>query len=88
MSRDSLLLQSVPRLAIRSELSNANSEIIIKALHSAHPESWLYARAAFLFFCALLISWVPSSANRLYALVHPDVYIFGLNYTESLVLPL
>lgn len=58
------------------------------ALQSAHPESWLYARAAFLFFCALLISWVPSSANRLYALVHPDAYIFGLNYTESLVLPL
>ena len=30
MSSDCLLLQSVPRLAIRSELSNADSEIIIK----------------------------------------------------------
>lgn len=52
------------------------------------PEAWLYARVAFLFFCALLISWLPSSVNRLDALAHPDRYSFGLNYTESLVLPL
>lgn len=58
------------------------------ALSETNPEAWLYARVAFLFFCALLISWVPSSINRLYALAHPDRYNFGLNYTESLVLPL
>lgn len=58
------------------------------ALSEANSEAWLYARVAFLFFCALLISWVPSSINRLYSLANPDKYNFGLNYTESLVLPL
>ncbi|KAL9133926.1 MAG: hypothetical protein Q9175_004887, partial [Cornicularia normoerica] len=58
------------------------------ALSEANSEAWLYARVAFLFFCALLVSWVPSSINRLYALTNPDKYNFGLNYTESLVLPL
>ncbi|KAL9072509.1 MAG: hypothetical protein Q9161_003521 [Pseudevernia consocians] len=58
------------------------------ALSETNSEAWLYARVAFLFFCALLISWVPSSVNRLYALANPDKYNFGLNYTESLVLPL
>ena len=28
------------------------------ALQETNPEAWLYARVAFLFFCALLISWV------------------------------
>ncbi|CAD6563967.1 MAG: hypothetical protein ASARMPRED_002596 [Alectoria sarmentosa] len=58
------------------------------ALSETNPEAWLYARVAFLFFSALLLSWLPSSVNRLYALAHPDRYNFGLNYTESLVLPL
>lgn len=58
------------------------------ALSETNSEAWLYARVAFLFFCALLISWVPSSINRLYALANPDRYVFGLNYTESLVMPL
>lgn len=58
------------------------------ALRETNPEAWLYARVAFLFFGALLLSWVPSSANRLYALAHPARYSFGLNYAEALVLPL
>lgn len=58
------------------------------ALSETNPEAWLYARVAFLFFLALLISWVPSSVNRLYALANPADYNFGLNYTEALVLPL
>lgn len=58
------------------------------ALNEANADAWLYARVAFLFFCALLISWVPSSINRVYSLAHPDRLNFGLNYIETLVLPL
>lgn len=58
------------------------------ALSETNPDAWLYARVAFLFFCALLISWVPSSINRIYSLANPDKLNFGLNYTETLVLPL
>ena len=58
------------------------------ALSETNPDAWLYARVAFLFFCSLLICWVPASINRLYSLARPDSFIFGLNYTETLILPL
>ncbi|MCJ1451450.1 hypothetical protein MMC28_001787 [Mycoblastus sanguinarius] len=58
------------------------------ALNETNSDAWLYARVAFLFYCALLLSWVPSSINRLYSVAHPDRLNFGLNYTEALVLPL
>lgn len=58
------------------------------ALSETNPEAWLYARVAFLFFCSLLICWVPSSINRLYSIAHPDHLVFWLNYIETLVLPL
>jgi hypothetical protein len=47
-----------------------------------------YFKCALLFFIALLVTWVPSTANRVVTLVHPDDAIFGLNYTSGLVLPL
>lgn len=53
-----------------------------------NADAWLYARVAFLFFLALLITWVPTSVNRVYALVHPDRVNFPLNYISSLVFPL
>jgi len=58
------------------------------ALSETNPDAWLYARVAFLFFLALLVSWVPSSINRLYSLAEPNKLNFGLNFTETLVLPL
>ncbi|KAI9754013.1 MAG: hypothetical protein M4579_004889 [Chaenotheca gracillima] len=58
------------------------------AEHESNADSWLYARVAFLFFFALLITWVPSSINRVYALVYPTRINFGLNYASSLVFPL
>ena len=58
------------------------------ALSETNADAWLYARVAFLFFCSLLICWVPSSINRLYSIAHPDHLVFWLNYIETLVLPL
>jgi hypothetical protein len=58
------------------------------ARHSANPEAFLYARVAFLFFLALLITWVPSSVNRVYALANPNVMNFAINYAASFVFPL
>ena len=55
------------------------------ALSEDNAESFLYARVAFLFFVALLITWVPSSINRAYALAHSDHINFGLNYASALV---
>ncbi|KAI9780522.1 MAG: hypothetical protein M1839_006640 [Geoglossum umbratile] len=54
----------------------------------ANTAAWGYTRIAFLFFIALLITWVPSSVNRVYSLVHPEKSNFPLNFVASLVLPL
>ncbi|KAG8527548.1 uncharacterized protein KY384_007700 [Bacidia gigantensis] len=72
----------------RPKLHGARSYTREAALRELNPDAWLYARAAFLFFCAMLIPWIPASINRLYSLVHPNRIIFGLNYAQSLVLPL
>ncbi|KAF4628326.1 hypothetical protein G7Y89_g9824 [Cudoniella acicularis] len=48
-----------------------------------NAEAWLYARVAVLFFMALLITWVPTSVNRVYALIHPEELNFPLNYVSS-----
>lgn len=47
-----------------------------------------YCKCAVLFFIALLVTWVPSTINRVYTLVHPDSVIFGLDFASGLVLPL
>ncbi|OJJ95539.1 hypothetical protein ASPACDRAFT_1891777 [Aspergillus aculeatus ATCC 16872] len=50
--------------------------------------AWAYSKYAILFFIALLITWVPSTANRVYSLVLPHKVDFELNYISGLVLPL
>ncbi|OJJ08068.1 hypothetical protein ASPVEDRAFT_142955 [Aspergillus versicolor CBS 583.65] len=50
--------------------------------------AWAYTKYAMLFFVALLVTWVPSTVNRVYAFVYPEVSNFGLNYASSFVLPL
>jgi hypothetical protein len=47
-----------------------------------------YCKCALLFFAAMIVTWVPSTLNRLVTLVHPNDPIFGLGYASSLVLPL
>ncbi|MCJ1408380.1 hypothetical protein MMC19_002455 [Ptychographa xylographoides] len=54
----------------------------------ANTAAWGYLKCAMLFFISLLITWVPSSANRVYSLVHPTEVSFTANYAGGLVLPL
>ena len=58
------------------------------AERETNAEAWLYARVAFLFFVALLITWVPTSVNRMYALANPTVFNYPLNYLASFLFPL
>ncbi|KAF3178817.1 hypothetical protein TWF225_004770 [Orbilia oligospora] len=53
----------------------------------ANAAAWAYTRCAFLFFIGLIITWVPSSTNRVYALIHPEKQEFALYLTAALVLP-
>jgi hypothetical protein len=59
-----------------------------KAAMEANQAAFSYCKCAILFFVSLLITWVPSSINRVYSLVHPDVVSFPLLYVSSFVLPL
>ncbi|KAJ6086412.1 hypothetical protein N7467_005326 [Penicillium canescens] len=54
----------------------------------ASSAAWVYTKYAMLFFIALLVTWVPSTVNRVYALARPDNFSFGLNYASGFVLPL
>lgn len=47
-----------------------------------------YCKCALLFFVALLVTWVPSTVNRVYTLVHPNEAPFGLDFASAMVLPL
>ncbi|GIK05350.1 hypothetical protein Aspvir_009457 [Aspergillus viridinutans] len=47
-----------------------------------------YYKYAVLFFAALIVTWVPSSANRVYALAASNHYVFGLSCASSFALPL
>ncbi|KAJ9650317.1 hypothetical protein H2198_010372 [Neophaeococcomyces mojaviensis] len=47
-----------------------------------------YCKCAILFFVALVITWVPSTINRIYTIIRPTDIVFGLNLAAALVLPL
>jgi hypothetical protein len=47
-----------------------------------------YCKCALLFFAAMIVTWVPSTLNRVVTLVRPNDPIFGLGYASALVLPL
>jgi hypothetical protein len=47
-----------------------------------------YTKVAGFFFVALLVTWIPSSANRVYSVVHPAQISLGLEYASAFVLPL
>ncbi|KAK8136941.1 hypothetical protein PG984_004881 [Apiospora sp. TS-2023a] len=59
-----------------------------RANFEINSATWSYAKCAILFFTALLITWIPSSANRVYSLVHPGEISFPLEIMSALVLPL
>lgn len=50
--------------------------------------AWSYTKCAILFFTAMFITWIPSSANRVYSVVNNGKALLGLEYASSMVLPL
>lgn len=74
-----------PRRPSRPAVFRIPSVTRAVALSEENVDAFLYARVAFLFFIALLITWVPSSVNRAYALAHPEHINFGLNLTSAIV---
>jgi hypothetical protein len=54
----------------------------------ANKAAFSYCKCALLFFASLLITWVPSSINRVYSLAHPEIVSFPLLFISAFVLPL
>ncbi|KAH8815964.1 G-protein coupled receptor [Xylogone sp. PMI_703] len=50
--------------------------------------AWSYTKVAMLFFVAMMVTWIPSSANRVYSVMHPGQVSLPLLYMSAFVLPL
>ena len=59
-----------------------------KATIEANRAAFGYAKVASLFFVSLLVTWVPSSLNRVYSIVHPGSVSVQLAYAGGVVLSL
>ena len=59
-----------------------------RAAMEANSAVWGYTKVALLFFVSLLVTWVPSSINRVYALVHPNQVPKSYEYAAGIVLSL
>ncbi|KUI60048.1 hypothetical protein VP1G_07302 [Cytospora mali] len=59
-----------------------------KAAYEANSAAWQYTKCAILFFTAILVTWIPSTANRVYSVIHSNEISLPLEYMSAFVLPL
>jgi hypothetical protein len=71
----------------QSRGNNANP-LRRRAAYEANNAAWSYTKCALLFFTAMLVTWIPSSANRVYSVVHTNEVSTPLEYMSAFVLPL
>ncbi|CAI4216097.1 unnamed protein product [Parascedosporium putredinis] len=57
-------------------------------LRHLDPVKLAYLRTSFVFAISILITWAPSSVNRIHNLIHPFAPNYGLNVASAVVLPL
>ena len=57
-------------------------------LANLDPIKLAYLRTSFVFAISILVTWTPSSINRVYALVYPTRTSYALNLAGAIVLPL
>ncbi|KAM7214917.1 hypothetical protein V8F06_009669 [Rhypophila decipiens] len=75
-----------PTTAIRPIANNPNPRR--RAAYEANSAILSYTKCALLFFTAMLVTWIPSSANRVYSVVHESRTSLMLEYMSAAVLPL
>lgn len=63
-------------------------QLLRSAAMEANSAAWGYTKVAVLFFTAMLVTWIPSSANRVYSVVRPDEISAPLQFASAFVLPL
>ncbi|KAK0657011.1 hypothetical protein B0T16DRAFT_50373 [Cercophora newfieldiana] len=60
----------------------------LRKLRNLDPIKLAYLRTSFVFALSILITWTPSSINRVYSFVHPQKTSYWLNVASAVVLPL
>lgn len=73
------------KLLGRIRASLAETSLKLKRLD---PVKMAYLRTSFIFGFAVLITWIPSSVNRLYSQANGGKISFSLNVASGFVLPL
>ena len=58
------------------------------AAMESNNAAWSYTKVAVLFFVAMMVTWMPSSANRVYSVVHKGETSMALEFASAFVLPL
>ncbi|KAF6838398.1 g-protein coupled receptor [Colletotrichum plurivorum] len=76
-----------PRRSIFQRVNSVNEKFSSR-LRSLDPVKLAYLRTSFIFAISVLVTWTPSSINRVYNLVRPAELSFGLNVASATVLPL
>ncbi|KAK4199901.1 putative G-protein coupled receptor 157 [Triangularia verruculosa] len=73
---------------IRNATTGGTNTLRRRAAYEANNATWSYAKCSILFFTAMLVTWIPSSANRVYSVVHKNQASLALEYMSAFVLPL
>ncbi|KAK1757862.1 putative G-protein coupled receptor [Echria macrotheca] len=60
----------------------------LSRLRNLDPVKLAYLRTSFVFAVSILITWTPSSINRVYSFAHPTKTSYPLNLASAVVLPL
>ncbi len=60
----------------------------VAKLANMDPVKLAYLRTSFVFAISVLVTWTPSSINRVYTLIHPESVSYALNVASAAVLPL
>ncbi|KAL7792054.1 putative G-protein coupled receptor protein [Trichoderma ceciliae] len=74
-----------PTVFTRLRAARSNASLKLKRLD---PVKMAYLRTSFIFGFAILITWIPSSVNRLYSLTYHGRVNFQLSIASGCVLPL
>ncbi|KAK4155980.1 hypothetical protein C8A00DRAFT_41452 [Chaetomidium leptoderma] len=68
--------------------ANANAQSRRRNYYESHNATWSYTKCAILFFSVLLITWLPSSGNRVYSMINTGDVSRPLFFASAFVLPL
>ncbi|EXK76537.1 hypothetical protein FOQG_18722 [Fusarium oxysporum f. sp. raphani 54005] len=71
----------------RSE-GGGRGDLVRRTNHDINNAAWQYTKCAILFFTVLLVTWIPSSANRVYTILHTKASSITLEFMSAFVLPL